>query len=88
MRRMIMVWIMIFAIASAAEIANAIGEYICIDPGHGGPGASQYGSDGLIQGTWGPVYQLSEQWVNLQVALGRETSQKILAGCLKIIKLM
>jgi len=65
MRTIIMVWMVIFGIASAAEIANAIGEYICIDPGHGGPGASQYGSDGLIQGTWRPVYQLSEQWLNL-----------------------
>ncbi len=40
MRRIIMVWMVIFGIASAAELANAIGEYICIDPGHGGPGAS------------------------------------------------
>jgi N-acetylmuramoyl-L-alanine amidase len=44
-------------------------EWICIDPGHGGPGASQYGSNGDGYGTYGPVYHLTEQWVNLQVAL-------------------
>jgi len=49
---------------------------VCIDPGYGGPGASQYGSDGLIQGTWGPVYELSEQWVNLQVGLVKRAFHK------------
>jgi hypothetical protein len=41
---------------------------ICIDPGHGGPGASKYGPNGDDHGTCGPVLKLSEQWVNLQVA--------------------
>ncbi|KPJ62308.1 hypothetical protein AMJ44_15805 [candidate division WOR-1 bacterium DG_54_3] len=44
-------------------------EHICIDPGHGGPGASKYGSNGDGAGTYGLVYHLSEQWVNFQVAL-------------------
>lgn len=42
---------------------------ICIDPGHGGPGASKYGPNGDGHGTCGPVLPLSEQWVNLQVGL-------------------
>lgn len=42
---------------------------VCVDPGHGGPGASKYGPNGDGHGTSGPVYQLPEQWVNLQVAL-------------------
>lgn len=42
---------------------------VCIDPGHGGPGASKYGPNGDEYGTSGPVLHLSEQWVNLQVAL-------------------
>jgi len=42
---------------------------ICIDPGHGGPGASKYGPNGDGHGTCGPVLLLSEQWVNLQVGL-------------------
>ncbi|MCK4404453.1 MAG: N-acetylmuramoyl-L-alanine amidase [candidate division Zixibacteria bacterium] len=42
---------------------------VCVDPGHGGPGASKYGPNGDGHGTCGPVLQLSEQWVNLQVGL-------------------
>jgi len=42
---------------------------VCIDPGHGGPGASKYGPNEDGHGTCGPVLGLSEQWVNLQVAL-------------------
>ena len=45
---------------------------VCIDPGHGGPGASKYGANGDGQGTDGPLpsgQKLSEEWVNLQVAL-------------------
>jgi N-acetylmuramoyl-L-alanine amidase len=73
MKRIIIIWVTILAIVSTAEMANAIGEYICLDPGHGGPEASQYGCNGWgynqNAGSYGPVYQLSEQWVNLQVAL-------------------
>ena len=42
---------------------------ICVDPGHGGPGAWKYGPNGDGHGTCGPVLLLSEQWVNLQVGL-------------------
>ena len=58
MKRIIVIWIAISAILLSLETVNSY-EYICLDPGHGGsdPGAS------------GPVYQLPEQWVNLQVAL-------------------
>ena len=42
---------------------------VCVDPGHGGPGASKYGPNGDGHGTSGPVLGLSEQWVNLQVGL-------------------
>ena len=31
---------------------------ICIDPGHGGPGASKYGPNGDGHGTCGPVLHL------------------------------
>ena len=42
---------------------------IIIDPGHGGPNANQnYNGDGS-GGTYGPAYNLSEQWVNLKVAM-------------------
>jgi hypothetical protein len=44
-------------------------DYVCIDPGHGGPGAWKYGPNGDERGTCGLVLKLSEQWVNLQVAL-------------------
>jgi len=56
--------VLIMVLFSAA-VSFSEQDIVCIDPGHGGPGASQYGSDGLIQGTWRPVYQLSEQWLNL-----------------------
>ncbi len=58
MKRILMIWITISAILLSTKMANA-GDYICLDPGHGG-------SD---PGACGPVYQLPEQWVNLQVAL-------------------
>ena len=59
MKGIAVIWVMILAVLSTAERADAIGEYVCLDPGHGGSDPS----------TSGPVYQLSEQWVNLQVAL-------------------
>lgn len=68
MKRIIISWIMISAIFLAAEVANATGEYICIDPGHGGPTAEKFGSNGDGAGTHGCCYFLSEQWVNRQVA--------------------
>jgi hypothetical protein len=42
---------------------------ICIDPGHGGPTAQKFGNNGDGQGTYGCCYDLSEQWVNMQVDL-------------------
>lgn len=41
---------------------------IVIDPGHGGPGGGMYGSNGDGRGSSGPT-GLTEEWVNLQVAL-------------------
>lgn len=95
MKRILMIWITISAILVSTKMANA-GDYICLDPGHGG-------SD---PGTSGPVYQLPEQWVNLQVALKcsifldemgqfydiimtrrTEQAKNMLAGFLKIVKL-
>ncbi|KPK75032.1 MAG: hypothetical protein AMJ89_05010 [candidate division Zixibacteria bacterium SM23_73] len=72
MGRILTIWIAISLIFLVVEMVSA-GDYICLDPGHGGPGASQYGCNGWgyneNAGSYGPVYQLSEQWVNLQVAL-------------------
>jgi N-acetylmuramoyl-L-alanine amidase len=52
-------------------------DWACIDPGHGGPGANKYGCNGWGHNTYqgspagasGPLKQLTEQWVNLQVGL-------------------
>ena len=46
--------------------------YIVVDPGHGGPGADMYNNGGGYnqgRGAVGPVEGISEQWVNLDVAL-------------------
>jgi N-acetylmuramoyl-L-alanine amidase len=49
---------------------------VCIDPGHGGPGASKYYCNGggynNYRGAFGPIDSLTEQWVNLQVGLKLE----------------
>lgn len=59
---MVVVWV-ILALSSAQPYVT-----IVIDPGHGGPGASQFGPNGDGAGTAGPEPQpMSEQWVNLQV---------------------
>ena len=43
---------------------------VVLDPGHGGTGARKFGSNGGDgNGTAGPTDTLTEQWVNLQVAL-------------------
>ncbi len=66
--------------------SNPFGQLVqvCIDPGHGGPGASKYGSNGDGQGTDGPLpdgTKLSEEWVNLQVALAlRDSIDKYCGG--------
>jgi N-acetylmuramoyl-L-alanine amidase len=60
------------AAASVAIFAAQSSGYwvVVIDPGHGGPGASQYGPNGDGAGTCGPTPDpMSEQWVNLQVGL-------------------
>ncbi|MDH4222390.1 MAG: N-acetylmuramoyl-L-alanine amidase [candidate division Zixibacteria bacterium] len=45
---------------------------VCIDPGHGGPGASKYwyngGGKNQNKGSVGPYLHLTEQWINLEVA--------------------
>ncbi len=51
----------------ASAIAVAGYPIIVIDPGHGGPGAWKYGSNGDGEGTVGPN-GLTEQWVNLYAA--------------------
>jgi N-acetylmuramoyl-L-alanine amidase len=43
-------------------------DYVCIDPGHGGPGAQKFKNNGDGYGTLGYRDSLSEQWINLQVA--------------------
>ena len=68
MKRLLIIWITISAILLSTKMGNAR-DYIWLDPGHGGPEASQYGSNGDGHGTYGLVYHLTEQWVNLQVAL-------------------
>jgi|GEM_PF-5886752 len=52
----------------AMTAPSAATDKVCIDPGHGGPDASKYGPNGDGFGSHGPVYNLSEQWVNLEVA--------------------
>ena len=56
-------------------VPNSFGQYtqvVCIDPGHGGPGAGKYGTNGggynQGRGAVGPN-GLTEEWVNLQVGL-------------------
>jgi hypothetical protein len=49
-----------------AMTALSVGtDKVCIDPGHGGPGASKYDSNGDSVGSHGPVDSLSEQLKNL-----------------------
>ena len=59
MKRIIIILITISAFFLSAEMANAIGEYICLDPGHGG----------IDAGNVGRVYGLLEKDVNLGVGL-------------------
>lgn len=48
--------------------AGCPGWIICVDPGHGGPGAAQWnGNNGDGAGARGPT-GLTEQWVNLRVS--------------------
>jgi len=71
------IWIisMMVIITFAFLLERSLGQgycVVCVDPGHGGPGASKYGPNGDGHGTCGPVLHLSEQWVNLQVGLELE----------------
>jgi N-acetylmuramoyl-L-alanine amidase len=54
---------------------------VCIDPGHGGPYAQKFGNNGDGAGTHGCCYNLSEQWVNLQVAYALEDSLYPFCNC-------
>jgi len=54
---------------------------VCIDPGHGGPTAQKFGNNGDGQGTYGCCYNLSEQWVNLQVAYALRDSLYLWGSC-------
>ncbi len=63
---------LILVIALFFEI-NSFAQYIiCIDPGHGGPGAEKYYENGgganAHYGSVGPLLHLTEQWINLKVA--------------------
>jgi N-acetylmuramoyl-L-alanine amidase len=50
--------------------SQSLGWVLVIDPGHGGPEASQFGPNGDGRGTCGPLPDpMSEEWVNLQVGL-------------------
>jgi N-acetylmuramoyl-L-alanine amidase len=50
--------------------ASSYSTTVVLDPGHGGHGARKYGSNGGNgNGAAGPTDTLTEQWVNLQVAL-------------------
>jgi N-acetylmuramoyl-L-alanine amidase len=68
-KRLILVSIFIFLVSTPRSSFAPPYSVVCIDPGHGGPGASKYGPNGDGHGTCGPVLPLSEQWVNLQVGL-------------------
>ena len=62
--------ILIACLILFAATVQLSGSVVVIDPGHGGPGASQFGSNGDGAGTCGPTPDpMSEQWVNLQVGL-------------------
>ncbi len=41
---------------------------VCIDAGHGGPGADKYTNGGDLSGTAGKCIKIAEQWVNFNVA--------------------
>jgi hypothetical protein len=66
---LILVMTSIIFLAMSEKLLAPPYSVICIDPRHGGPGASKYGPNGDGHGTCGPVLHLSEQWVNLQVGL-------------------
>jgi N-acetylmuramoyl-L-alanine amidase len=61
-----MVLIMIFF---SATLSFSDQDIVCIDPGHGGPGADKFHNGGDGYGGAGPVLGIAEQWVNFQVAL-------------------
>jgi hypothetical protein len=66
---LILVITQIIFVAMSEKVLAPPYSVVCVDPGHGGPGAWKYGPNGDDRGSHGPVYNLSEQWVNLQVGL-------------------
>jgi hypothetical protein len=73
MKKVLVISLWATIIVVMLDLSFAFGWYdVCIDPGHGGPGAWKYGPNGDDHGTCGPVLKLSEQWVNLQVGLARK----------------
>jgi N-acetylmuramoyl-L-alanine amidase len=59
---------------------------VCIDAGHGGPGADKYHNGGDGHGNSGSVLGIAEQWVNLNVALALRDSI-IFSGFLYTVKM-
>jgi N-acetylmuramoyl-L-alanine amidase len=64
---------MFFMIVSAVLLLSAQNLFasefvVCIDPGHGGPGADKYHNGGDLHGNAGLCQGIAEQWVNFHVA--------------------
>ena len=64
----ISILLFLYSVVLLSAINSHATGLVCIDPGHGGPDASMYGPNGDNRGSHGPNLNLSEQWVNLDVA--------------------
>ena len=61
-----MIALIMFAFVSKKSLGDTT--WVCIDAGHGGPGANKFYNGGDGYGGAGPDSGLAEQWVNWQVA--------------------
>ena len=66
--------LLIFLFTFRIVLADPIFYDVCVDPGHGGPGATKYGWNGEDYGSYGLFNRLSEQWINLQVGFALRDS--------------
>jgi N-acetylmuramoyl-L-alanine amidase len=67
--RKFMFFMIVFAVLLLSTQSLFAGEFVvCIDPGHGGPGADKYHNGGDGWGCAGLCLGIAEQWVNFQVA--------------------
>ena len=71
MRRNMLILGLALVVSLFLSINSFAQDIVCIDPGHGGPGAGKYWENGggynQHKGSMGPN-GLTEQWINLEVA--------------------